>query len=117
NSSTAILALLLLLGCAGSNQTMPGDVVVTSDSVIRRNDNTQAQALEGAWQSTDRRGNQVVMLLQDGVFTLAVFNKTGKQFLGTTGGTYTADDEKFSIQYEFDSTDSTKVGTIKLGAY
>ncbi len=117
NTSAAGLALLFLFSCAGSNQTRPVDEIVSSDSVASRTSTAQAQALEGAWQSSDRRGNNVVILLQDGFFTLAVFNETGKQFIGTTGGTYAADNGKFTINYEFDSTDSTKVGSSKTGTY
>jgi hypothetical protein len=119
NTSAASLALLLLVGCAGSSSTADQSAMggPSTTATSAQSGTAQAQALAGAWRNTDKRGNDVVMLLQDGFFTLAVFNEKGKQFIGTTGGTYTADGKQFTINYEFDSTDSTKVGSSKTGNY
>ncbi|PKV75213.1 membrane or secreted protein [Pontibacter ramchanderi] len=133
NTSTASFGLLLLMGCAGSDATStasadqivsPGQSAVSqastpnttaSATASTSTQNTsavqQTAELEGAWRTTDAQGNEVVMLVQDGFFTIARFNKANKQFLGTTGGTYTVSNGKFEIKYEFNTLDSTQVGT------
>ena len=77
----------------------------------------QVKGLEGAWRTQDAAGNAVVMLVQDGFFTVARFNKEGKKFLGTSGGTYTASKNKFLIRYEFNTMDSTQVGKSASADY
>ncbi|GGG15110.1 hypothetical protein GCM10011323_19410 [Pontibacter amylolyticus] len=77
----------------------------------------QATELEGAWRTTDGQGNEVVMLVQDGFMTFARFNQQNKQFLGTTGGTYTLSNGRFEFKYEFNTIDSTQVGTSTSANY
>ncbi|WP_192822853.1 membrane or secreted protein [Rufibacter sp. LB8] len=76
--------------------------------------------LEGAWQllSPAAGKNQtatVVKTLADGFFSVAHFDKAGKKFLGTYGGTYTLSEGKFQGKFEFHTFDSTKVGQSILG--
>ncbi|MFB9862181.1 membrane or secreted protein [Rufibacter immobilis] len=77
--------------------------------------------LEGAWQlvSNSRNGQQATnaLLLADGFFTVAQFDLAGKKFLGTYGGTYQLDGGKLTAKYEFNTFDSTKVGTAVTGSY
>ncbi|WP_299986568.1 membrane or secreted protein [uncultured Pontibacter sp.] len=136
NTSIAGWAIMLLLGCAGTSTTAPSDqsatATATSSSTATataseggttqttsasQNDAQQATQLEGAWRTTDGQGNEVVMLVQDGFFTIARFNQQNKQFLGTTGGTYTVSNGKFSIRQEFNTLDSTQVGTTASADY
>jgi predicted outer membrane protein len=135
NTSTASLAILFLLGCAGSASTTQTDQEATASAsttaatematagVTMQTANTsqnsvqQASELEGAWRTTDGQGNEVVMLVQDGFLTSALFNQQNKQFLGTTGGTYTASNGKFEVKYEFNTVDSTQVGTSVSADY
>ena len=133
NTSAAGIGLLFLMGCAGSDTTTTtaGEQIVSSGTSAVPKEATasasvtaaatasaqsvnivqQATELEGAWRTADGQGNEVVMLVQDGFFTIARFNQQNKQFLGTTGGTYTASNGKFALKYEFNTIDSTQVGT------
>ncbi|GGK81008.1 membrane or secreted protein [Rufibacter glacialis] len=75
--------------------------------------------LEGAWQLVGKTGiggqMTVVQTLADGFFSVAHFDKAGKKFLGTYGGTYTLAKGKFAGKYEFNTFDSTKVGSAVAG--
>ncbi|WP_207430649.1 membrane or secreted protein [Sabulibacter ruber] len=81
----------------------------------------KATELEGAWQlmPSSRTGQQAtqVMLLADGFFTVAQFDKAGKKFMGTYGGTYRLNNGKLTATYEFNTFDSTKVGSSITGSY
>lgn len=48
---------------------------------------------------------------------MAFYDKAGKEFLGTYGGTYTVADGKLTEHYEFNTFDSTAVGTTATGTY
>lgn len=126
---------MFLMGCAGSANS--GDQIVSSGSssvpkgaaASSAATNTatasteatqavrQATELEGAWRTTDGQGNEVVMIVQDGFMTFARFNQQNKQFLGTTGGTYTLSNGTFELNYEFNTIDSTQVGTSTSANY
>lgn len=139
NTSAAGLSFWFLMGCAGADATSTnsGDQIISSgQSAVPKGSSTsdtaaanatastqatdavqQATELEGAWRTTDGHGNEVVMIVQDGFFTIARFNQQNKQFLGTTGGTYTASNGTFEIKYEFNTLDSTQVGTTSSTGY
>lgn len=114
-----------MMSCAGTSTTSQSDQTATAradsaaSSTAAQTTNTaqQATALEGAWRTTDGQGNEVVMLVQDGFITIARFNQQNKQFLGTTGGTYTAANGRFSLRYEFNTLDSAQVGTTATADY
>ncbi|MBX0331915.1 membrane or secreted protein [Pontibacter sp. HSC-14F20] len=135
NTFAVGLSFLMLMSCAGTDasSTSSGDLTVSSGmsavpnetsatatvtaSNQSANNTQQASELEGAWRTTDGHGNEVVMLLQDGFFTIARFNQQNKLFLDTNGGTYTASNGKFEIKYEFNTLDSTQVGTTRSADY
>ncbi|MDO6391823.1 membrane or secreted protein [Pontibacter sp. BT731] len=137
NTTAAGLSFLLLMGCAASDATSSnsGDQIVTSGSsavptgtaastaanasasTYSANTAQQVTELEGAWRTTDGQGNEVVMLVQDGFMTFARFNQQNKQFLGTTGGTYTLSNGSFEFKYEFNTLDSTQVGSTISADY
>ncbi|MDX5483110.1 MAG: hypothetical protein LPK07_15635, partial [Hymenobacteraceae bacterium] len=85
--------------------------------------NTKAQAnnLEGAWRLTGTAGKNktagitTIKLVQDGFFTVAVYDQQNKEFLGTYGGTYTTQNGQLTEQYEFNTFDSTQVGKSATG--
>ncbi|WP_181306265.1 membrane or secreted protein [Rufibacter sp. XAAS-G3-1] len=81
--------------------------------------NPKAAELEGAWQlvSKARQEGQasVVQTLADGFFSVAHFDKAGKRFMGTYGGTYTLTNGKLTAKYEFNTFDSTRVGSAVTG--
>lgn len=103
------LGLLLLMGF-----TAPAPVQQQTTS---KQKTVQTNPLEGAWRMSDSADNTIIMLLQDGFFTVAVYDLQGKKFLGSTGGTYTTTGNKLTIHHEFDTMDSTKVGTSATSTY
>lgn len=83
----------------------------------------QETSLEGAWRltSTAGKGNQenltTIKLVQDGFFTVAVYDRQSKKFVGTYGGTYTTTKGQLTEKYEFNTSDSTQVGKTATGKY
>jgi len=65
--------------------------------------------LTGAWQL--RSGStEHVLLFMDGYYTHTTYDKAGKRFVQTRGGTYTEQNNKLTVHYEFHTADSTQVG-------
>lgn len=121
-NTAAGLSLLFLIGCAGTATTAASDQSATASTsndasaggTTQTANNPQSNVqqatnLEGAWRAQDNQGNELVMLVQDGFFTVARFNR--QKFLDTYGGTYTVNNGNFDIRYEFHTLDSTKVGS------
>jgi hypothetical protein len=83
----------------------------------------QKGGVEGAWQLSSQTGKvdaalagaTAVKIVQDGYFTVAYYDKEGKQFMGTYGGTYTITNGQLTVQHEFNTFDSTKVGQTFTG--
>ncbi|WP_299700326.1 membrane or secreted protein [uncultured Pontibacter sp.] len=124
NTAAAGLGLLFLIGCAGAAATEESDQSATtkSDGAIQATNpnqgpEQQAAKFEGAWQLQNVKDNQVVMLLQDGFFTVAMYDQQNKQFLGTTGGTYSIAGDKLTINQEFNTFDSTMVGSSSIADF
>ena len=69
----------------------------------------QTDALAGAWgwqQGTD----EVVWVFVDGYSVRTAYDKTNRRFVHSWGGPYSINGNKLTIQREFDTKDSTKVG-------
>lgn len=78
--------------------------------------------LEGTWQITSRAGEdgkmspmqrgprKTLKILSDGRFQWIAFNTETKEFSGTGGGTYTAENGKYTENIDFFSRDSSRVG-------
>ncbi|GAB3528338.1 hypothetical protein GCM10027443_06060 [Pontibacter brevis] len=85
----------------------------------------QAVELEGAWRLSNPvklekaafPNATAVKIMEDGFFSVAYYDKAGKKFLGTYGGTYTVEDGKITQKYEFNTFDSTAVGKTATGSY
>ncbi|RYZ44678.1 MAG: membrane or secreted protein [Chitinophagaceae bacterium] len=75
-----------------------------------------ADALTGAWQ-LQKGSEQQVLLIQDGYVTHTTFDKAGKRFLQTRGGTLALASGKLEVAYEFDTKDKEKVGTKTAYSY
>lgn len=81
-----------------------------------------ASPLEGTWRITGRAGQdgtinimrrgprKTLKVLSGNRFQWLAFNTDTKQFSGTGGGTYTAQDGKYTEKIEFFSRDSSRVG-------
>ncbi|WP_237586766.1 membrane or secreted protein [Pontibacter russatus] len=78
--------------------------------------------LEGTWRITGRAGEdgeispmqrgprKTLKVLSDGRFQWIAFNTATKEFSGTGGGTYTAENGKYTETIDFFSRDSSRVG-------
>jgi hypothetical protein len=66
--------------------------------------------IEGAWQ-LKRGSEEIVKIYADGYFMFATFDKASKVFVKAAGGTYTLEGDNYTEIIEFDSQDSTRVGT------
>ena len=68
--------------------------------------------LSGAWESSyvteDQRVGKLLMIIQDGYFAMTSY--VDSSFQATLGGSYLADDQHFTVRYEFDSADPAAVG-------
>ena len=69
----------------------------------------KADDLTGAWQLQKGSEEQVVVFM-DGYVTYTRYDKSGKQFFETRGGTYTVAGNKLTITYEFDTKNKEQVG-------
>lgn len=73
--------------------------------------NSQAEVL-GAWSARD--GNKsFTLVFEDGYFSFACFDITGKKFIRTYGGTFTASGRALNFTFEFDSAEKDAIGTHK----
>ncbi len=74
-----------------------------------------AQDLKGAWQwtETDDSGNTItaVAILADGFQSAAKYDLNNKKFISTNGGTWSYNDGVLTETVEFDTRDSSRVGT------
>jgi hypothetical protein len=68
-----------------------------------------ADLATGAWQLKAGNAEQV-LLFMDGYCTHTTYDKTTKRFMQTRGGTYTVQNNKLTVHYEFDTQNSGQVG-------
>ena len=66
--------------------------------------------IEGAWR-LNKGAEEIVKIYADGYFMLATYNKANKTFVRAEGGTYTLNGKDYIETIEFDTQDSTRVGT------
>ena len=76
-------------------------VFITSHAV-----QSQSTRLQGAWQ-----GEGSSIIFTEGYVSYAKYNSDPAEFIFTFGGSYTASDESFTIQYEYHTTDPGLVGS------
>ena len=72
--------------------------------------------LDGAWEKrTDKV--QEILLFADGYVTHTVYDKSGRRFISTRGGSFTTQGNKLSVQVEFDTEETDAIGqTLSYGA-
>lgn len=68
-----------------------------------------ADQLTGAWQMKSSNEEQLLIFMDD-YFTHTTYDRQGKKFIQTSGGTYSFADNKLFVQYEFDTKEQNKVG-------
>lgn len=76
---------------------------------FRGTKNFTADDLIGAWQLKGDN-NEHVVLFMDGYFTHTTYDKEGRNFIQTRGGTYSLETNNLTVQYEFDTRDKEQVG-------
>ncbi|MFT2008001.1 membrane or secreted protein [Pontibacter sp. 13R65] len=114
------LGVVLLMGF-----TMPETELMERKAPTHAQQPKQATALEGAWRLSKgadanvktAAGETVIKLVADGFFSVAVFDKEQKKFLGTYGGSYSTSNGKLTETYDFHTLDSTLVGTSVTSTY
>jgi hypothetical protein len=90
-----------------------------------RMDDGKQTALAGAWLITSRKQDNVMVDIKPGArrtmkilsgtrFQWIAYNVDTKEFFGTGGGMYVADDGKYIEKIEFFSRDSTRVGSMLM---
>lgn len=90
---------------------------------VKADKNTAPSPLEGTWRITGRAGQdgkvspihttgprKTLKILSGDRFQWIAFNTKTKEFSGTGGGTYTAENGKYTETIEFFSRDSSRVG-------
>ncbi len=76
-----------------------------------------ATEIRGAWRLTKQEGTNLaagttgIKIVTKGWFTVAYFDKAQKKFIGTYGGTYTSSGNQFTERLQYNTMDSTQVGT------
>ncbi|HYE53849.1 MAG TPA: hypothetical protein VD996_03370 [Chitinophagaceae bacterium] len=65
--------------------------------------------LTGAWQWKEG-SEEKVWIFADGYCAQSSYDKINKKFMGTWGGPYKIDNDKLTIQTEFNTFDSTQIG-------
>lgn len=75
---------------------------------------TQAQTLQGAWETTETDENGLViehvLIFAGNHFSEAIFEKPSGKFLGTKGGSYEVEANVIMVTYEFDTKSPGAVG-------
>lgn len=109
--SVAVISLALLAGFKAP------ETIAKQDQAKQQ---TQASSVEGAWRLAGSAKNTVasittIKIVQDGFFTVAVFDEQNKKFKGTYGGTYTITNGQLTQKLEFNTYDSTQVGKTITG--
>lgn len=81
---------------------------VTLLSFVTRKDNPKK--VLGAWQYSSGK-EQTVIIISSQIFSLATYNISEKKFISSYGGRWSIKDNKLILKTEWNSTDSSKVGT------
>ena len=122
-SSIVRVPVSLALDLKENNFSIDGDVQGERITQSWERIDAEPDALNGAWRfatRVDEDGTmgerrelgprQTIKILNGGRFQWAAFNYETKQFMGTGGGTYTAEDGKYTENIEFFSRDDERVG-------
>ena len=83
-----------------------------SDSMAQ----TKKTNIVGAWQSGTAE-NESTMICSDKYFSVAVYDKKNKKFIGTYGGSYQLDGDRYVINMEFNSMNPETVGNEYSGGF
>jgi hypothetical protein len=73
-------------------------------------------ALTGAWESKDQKQTRMITYVP-GFFTVAIYNVTDKQFVGTYGGKFSTSNGELTEIIEYDTQTPANVGTERKVKY
>ncbi len=76
---------------------------------------TKAASVVGAWE-TGTPGNRSTMICSDKHFSVAVYDVTNKKFIGTYGGSYSVQGERYYARVEFHTLNPEAVGSDVNGS-
>lgn len=69
-------------------------------------------SLTGAW-SAKKGSNEHVLIFQDGYFSYTIYDKPGKKFMHTSGGSFSEMAGRLHVNIEFDEDSKENVGSHK----
>ena len=72
--------------------------------------------LNGAWSVTNNN-TTTSLLISDGYCMITTYDKAGKQFIDTWGGSFTVTNNQVILKVEFNSNDKTQVGKTQTYSY
>src|SRR5687768_8142173 len=98
--SKMLLPVLLVLICGFTFIKSP---VVPSET-------QQTGTLGGAWQLASTEGS-AVKIYSDNFFMVSYYDLPGKKFIKSVGGTYSFKDGKYTETIEFNTAESSEVGS------
>lgn len=76
----------------------------------------QPKAIQGAWQYTSGK-EQTVIIITPHIFSAATYNISEKKFIASYGGTWLVKDNRLILKTEWNSSDSSKVGTASASDF
>ena len=72
---------------------------------------TVSPPFSGAWERVDEAsGNKIVVMIGNSHYMAAMYAEEPAKFLGTLGGTFSAEGNSFVAHVEFNSMDSSQIG-------
>jgi hypothetical protein len=84
-------------------------IVIAVGMLVISSFSKQQSSVEGAWHS--KNGNlERTLILQDGYFSLSVYDIAGKKFVQSFGGTYSVSGDQLHAGIEFDTQLKDRVG-------
>lgn len=92
-----------------------GMLTLTGFYFYKPSDKNAANSLAGAYRMKVKQGNAdvtAVKIVTDSYFTIAYYDLAEKKFAGTEGGIYSNNEGNLMETIEFNSMDSTKVGSV-----
>ncbi|MEQ8714098.1 MAG: membrane or secreted protein [Cyclobacteriaceae bacterium] len=105
------LAAFGLWSCGG-NQTKD-TTAATEPAPVDHTENIQG-AWTASWSNEAGQEVEAMVIVVDGYIAETFYNRSEKRFDGTMGGSYTVDGNKFNFSFEFNTLDTTKVGTTDV---
>ena len=114
-----VLAVILFTACQSGNTREQTAASESDDAPVVPIDHTDA--IQGAWTTdyTNDEGEevQIMAIVVDGYIAGTFYNEAEKRFDGTLGGSWSIEDDKFSLNFEFNTMDTTTVGTTNVSTF